>query len=87
MPLELSPATDKHPAQAVLIEEDYIVGDYQTVETSGTITSSEKTSLLERLSSLKDAIIIARERANQTPVDQRKVGEVIFKYLHEGIAK
>lgn len=83
--LELSPATDKHPAQAVLIEEDYIVGDYTTVETSGAITAAEKTQLLERLSTLKDAIVLAREKANQTTVDQRKAGEVIFKYLHNGV--
>lgn len=85
VPLVLYEATDKHPAQTQLIEEDVIVGDYTSVETSGAITAAQRQQLLERVAQLRDAVVLARERANQTPVEQRKAGESLFKFLHGGI--
>jgi hypothetical protein len=85
IPIVLYPATEQHPAQTQLIEEEKIVGDYRTVEMSGAITASQKALLLERTSALKDAVVLAREKANQTTVEQRKAGDFIFKYLHGGI--
>lgn len=82
VPIVLYPATDKHPAQTQLVEEDKIVGDYTTVEVSGAISPSFKTVLLERVAAMKDAVVVARERANQTPVEQRKLGQSIFNFLH-----
>lgn len=85
IPIVLYDATDKHPAQTQLVEEDKIVGDYTSVELSGAITAAQKTKLLERVAALRDAVVLARERANQTPVEQRKAGEAIFKYLHSSL--
>lgn len=85
LPIVLYAATEHHPAQTQLIEEDKIVGDYTTVEFSGAITPHQRQTLLERLSLLKDAVVLARERANQTTVDQEKVGAKLFQYIHEGV--
>jgi hypothetical protein len=84
IPIVLFPATEQHPAQTQLVEEDKIVGDYTTVETSGAITADQKAKLIERVATLKDAVVVARERANQTVVEQRKAGESLFGYLHNG---
>lgn len=81
----LYPATEQHPAQTQLVEEDKIVGDYTTVEMSGAITPLQKTTLLEKVSTLKDAVVLAREKANQTVVEQKKAGEAIFNFLHGGL--
>lgn len=84
-PITLYEATKEHPAQTQLIEEDKIIGDYVTVEFSGAITPAQRQTLLDRVSMLKDAVVLAREKANQTTVEQRKVGEALFKFLNNGI--
>jgi type III secretory pathway component EscV len=85
IPVVLYHATTEHPAQTQLVEEDKIVGDYMTVEFSGAITPNEKATLLERVAALKDAVVLARERANQTVIDQKRAGDTLFKYLHAGV--
>lgn len=85
MPIVLYAATDKHPAQTQLVEEDKIVGDYTTVEFSGAVPVAVRQALLDRIATLKDAVVVAREKANQTPVEQRKLGESLFKFLHNGV--
>lgn len=84
--LELSKATDKHPAQVQLIEEEYNVGKWTKTEMSSALTANQKKALLERVSKLKEAVVIAREKANQSDVKPVKAGETIFKYLHHGLS-
>ena len=81
--LTLAPATDKHPAQAQLVEEDEVVGRIQTQEWSGLITPSEKSDFLNRCEELIRAVKKARSRANDidADVDTAKIGSKLLTYI------
>lgn len=85
VPLVLYEATDKHPAQVQIIEKESIVGDWTKVDMCTALTIQDKETLINRVSALRDAVVLAREKANQTKVDNRKAGESIFKFLHRGL--
>lgn len=79
--LTLAPATDKHPAQTQLVQEDVQVGLYETVFRSGRMTPGEKSAILAKIDDMILAAKEARGKANQAEVTQVKLGEEIFKYL------
>ncbi len=74
-------ATDKHPAQVEVYHEDVLVGRWTTVEYSGAIPAKDRNEILERVKKLQDAVKVAREEANTSPVDQKRVGNDIFRFL------
>lgn len=80
-PLIMSPATDKHPAQTQLIEEEIQTHKIETIKTSGALPLATKTELLRRASTLLEEIKKARQRANQTTVEQQQLGAKIFDYI------
>lgn len=80
-PITLAEATDKHPAQVQLVNEDIVVGYWETIKQSGSISPTEKEVYLENIEKLSAAIKCAREKANQTPTEQKLVGANIFDYL------
>jgi hypothetical protein len=51
------------------------------VKFSGSLPQKRINELLERLERLQAAVKFAREEANQTEVEEQKVGEKIFQYL------
>lgn len=79
--LELSPATDKHPAQVQLIAEDVLAGYWNEKKFSGAIPASRKEELVERVENLITAVKFAREKANDIEVVDLKVGNSVFGYL------
>lgn len=79
--LELSPATDKHPAQVSLVAEDVLAGYWNEKKFSGAIPASAKAELVERVEALIAAVKFAREAANDTEVTDMKVGKAVFDYL------
>jgi hypothetical protein len=81
VPLVLSQATEKFPAQVQIQEIDVQVGAYEQTLYSGRITSLEKSNLLAKIDSLLLAVKTAREEANQTEAVQIKIGQVIIDYL------
>lgn len=74
-------ATPEHPAQTDLINEDVVVGHYETTKLSGALRSPRKVELLKRVDKLIDALKTAREQANMTPTVELAVGDSIFGYL------
>lgn len=74
-------ATDRHPAQVDVFYEDVIVGYWKTVKFSGALPAQRVRELVERVEKLQDAVKTARQEANTTAVEQKKVGEAIFGYL------
>jgi len=75
-------ATDKHPAQTELIDEDVPVGTIQEQEWSGLITPSEKAELINRVEVVQRAVRRARSRANEVEVNlNQKIGKKIFDYI------
>jgi hypothetical protein len=74
-------ATEKHPAQVELYYEDVLVGYWTTVKYSGALPQARVTELRNRVVKLTEAVKIAREQANSTPVTDAKIGEKIFGYI------
>lgn len=61
-------ATDKHPEQVEVIQEDQWVGTWKTIKFSGSMKSSEVNQMLERCEKLRRAVKFAREEANSLEV-------------------
>lgn len=79
--LELSPATDKHPAQVSLVAEDVLAGYWNEKRFSGAIPAARKAELVDRIETLIQAVKYAREQANDIEVTDLKVGGAVFGYL------
>jgi hypothetical protein len=77
----LAPATDKHPAQVQVWQEDVVVGYWRTVKFSGAMEAARVNELLHRVTTLVEAVKIARERANMTDIVDPKPGSPILGYL------
>lgn len=80
-PIVLYDATDRHPAQTQLLQEQAIVGYWETTKQSGAIRFARKKVLLERLDVLMYAVKVAREQANMVEAPKMEVGKPIFEYL------
>lgn len=77
----LAEATDKHPAQVSVWQEDVVVGDWTTVKFSGAVPQSTVSDMLDRVGKLTEAVKQARETANSQLVTDVAVGESLFGYL------
>jgi hypothetical protein len=78
---EASPATDRHPAQVTVYNEDIIVGRWTTRKFSGKISAARHAELLERIDKLTEAVKFARVEANTVTVKDRKIGAIMMDYL------
>lgn len=84
--LVLYPATDKHPAQTQLVNEDVPVGKIREQEWSGLVTPLEKSELLNKVELLQRAVRKARSRANDAVVDTtKKIGAVLLDFLFKKV--
>lgn len=84
-PIVLYQATEQHPAQTQLIQEDVIGGYWSTVKLSGAMAAPEKQQIQERIATLLKAVKMAREEANtvtEKPVPA-DIGKAIFGYILE----
>ena len=79
--LVLYHATDKHPAQTQVIEEDVVVGVWHTLLFSGALPAPRRQHLLDRIDQLLVAIKSARARANAQEVASHDVGAALFSWL------
>ena len=80
-PITLAEATDKHPAQAQLINDDVLVGYWDTNKLSGAMKIQDKKELIDRVDKLIISVKMAREEANSTEIEKYQVSEKIFTYL------
>ena len=76
-------ATDRHPAQVELYYEDVVVGTWSTVKFSGALPAARVRDLVDRVEKLQTAVKFAREEANATEIENKRVGNAIFDYLFE----
>lgn len=79
--LVLFPATQEHPAQTQLIDEDVIAGTWTTIKHSGAIPDDRRREVLKRIEQLSKAVKEARERANMLECDEKKIADTVFGYL------
>ena len=75
-------ATDKHPAQIEKWEEQVPVGEYTEDITNGMLTPARKSELLGNIDTLIQAVKKARQRANTTTLEERKIGQKLFEFIH-----
>jgi Tfp pilus assembly protein PilN len=79
-----APATDKHPAQVDVYQEDVVVGKFESIRYSGALSLTKKELLLSRVRELKNAVLFAREQANSVEVTKQDVSKALFSFLLNG---
>jgi hypothetical protein len=77
----LAEATERHPAQVTVYQEDVPVGYWDTMKFSGAIDGARQRQLLARLADLREAVKVAREEANMAPVIDPKPAAGVFAWL------
>jgi hypothetical protein len=77
----LAEATPEHPAQVQVFTEDRGDGYWTTTKLSGAIPAGRQRELLQRIEALQRAVKFAREAANSTRVENKRVASTLFGYL------
>jgi hypothetical protein len=84
-PVVLYDATDKHPAQTLLITEDEVVGYWSTQKVSTAMPVTQKKKILEKIDLLLRGVKDARERANDTEVTEKPlIAKKLFDFVLGG---
>jgi hypothetical protein len=83
VPVVMSPATDKHPAQVQAIGKDVVVGKFTQVKRSGEATAQQKADMLKVVDELIVEVKQARMRANETDAITDKIASRIVALLIE----
>ena len=74
-------ATEHHPAQVEIFDEDVPVGTWATTYISTAFDGATKKNFLKRIDSLVDGVKKARERANSLQVEQSRFGNQIVDFV------
>lgn len=72
-------ATEKHPAQTEIFDIDRKVGEWTATRFSGAISAEDKLRLMEKARKMREAVQVAREEANSTPVEHKEVADALLK--------
>jgi len=80
-PIVLFPATAQHAAQTQLITEDVITGYWNSQRLSSALPADTIRGMQDRLNILKEAVVVAREKANTTPVTNVTMGEALLTFV------
>jgi len=83
VPIEMSPATDKHPAQVQAVQKDSTIGTFSTMKRSGAATAVQKSDALVRIDALIVEVKQARMRANETVAVDGKIADKIVALILE----
>jgi hypothetical protein len=78
-------ATDKHPAQTELVDEDVPTGTILEQEWSALITPAKKADLLDRVETLHRAVAKARSKANDHAIETKdhKIGVTLLEFVFQ----
>lgn len=82
-PIVLYPATEKHAAQTQLITEDVITGYWTAIRQSGALPQPVIAEYKERVQAVREAVVRAREEANQQAVTDVHLGEAILNFVFD----
>lgn len=83
VPITLAQATKEHPAQVQLISKDVTVGRFSTRRRTGAATAQQKYDALKQIDDLLVEIKSARQRANETSVEDGRLGQKVAELLLE----
>ena len=75
-------ATKEHPAQIEKWNEDVPIGRIESTVVSGMFTPAEKSRVIGRIDQLIRAVKQARQRANDTKVENTEIGAKLFELIH-----
>jgi hypothetical protein len=74
-------ATEHHPAQVEVFQEDVIVGTWNTIKFSGALPAIEVKAMVQRVEKLQRAVQFAREEANSMEIERQKVAAKVLDYI------
>ncbi len=74
-------ATEKHPAQVEVYNEDVIVGTWTTLKFSGALPATDVRAMQARVTKVQEAVKFARETANSVDVEDVRVGDTVLGYI------
>lgn len=80
-PIVLYDATDKHPAQTQLVQEDQTIGYWETTKMSGAISPPAQRLLVERIEKLQKAVKFAREQGNMVEAPEQAIGARVLGWI------
>lgn len=83
IPIQLHPGTEQHAPQMQLISKDVVVGRFTTQRRTGTATAQQKYEALQQIDAFLVEIKAARQRANETPVVEGRLGQKVAALLLE----
>lgn len=75
------PATPEHPAQTEMVQEDVVAGYWTTIKYTTRVPADAKAAMLVRVDRLRDAVKVARERANAAEVERRTMGAELIGFV------
>ena len=81
IPIEMSPATDKHPAQVQAATRDTVVGKFTLTRRSGSATALQKAEIIKLIDDLLIEIKQARMRANETEIVKVNIGSTLVELI------
>lgn len=84
---EKAKATEQHPAQVEVIHVDRRVGTWTAVKRSSALDAKLVAEMTLRVNKLIDAVKVAREEANETRVEDVRVGKKFLGYIFSGAEK
>lgn len=79
--LVLAEATKEHPAQVKEITEDVQAGTWSTIKYSSAIPARRQNEMLARAEELQKAVKFAREKANATEIEQKRVARDVLDFV------
>ncbi|MGK7889492.1 MAG: hypothetical protein AB4042_09160 [Leptolyngbyaceae cyanobacterium] len=80
-PVVLYEATKEHPAQVKEVSEDVVEGTWSLINFSGALPQDQVNAMLTRVDKLSKAVVIAREEANGTEVQEQDIADPVFNYI------
>jgi hypothetical protein len=77
-----SSESDRHPQQVLDKWQDHVrTGTWHKVSYTTALEPKVRDAMVDRVNALRDAVKIAREKANQTEVDDIRIGAALVTYI------
>jgi hypothetical protein len=85
VPVSVAPPTKEHKEQVIIVDENKVVGYYETTKVTGCLTPAEKAAGLAYWDTLLKEVKQAKSRGNKATVQKYEIGEKIVGGLLDAI--
>lgn len=79
--MTLADATEHHPEQVHVYDDDIVIGYWTNQKFSGAYEAKTRNDMLERIRKFQDAVKCAREEANSAVVEMQNIGSKVLEYV------